>query len=68
MAKRKAFALRLTPRIHEAVAAWASDDLRSVNGQIEFLLLESLRRAGRWKAARPAPPGPDEAGVEAADD
>ncbi len=49
MAKRKAFALRLNPRLYEAVSRWASDELRSVNGQIEYLLLDAVRRDGRWR-------------------
>ena len=48
MAKRKAFALRLNPELYEALARWASDELRSVNGQIEYLLQDAARREGRW--------------------
>lgn len=47
MAKRKAFLLRVDPKVHDALERWAADELRSVNGQIEFLLREALRRAGR---------------------
>ena len=47
MAQRKPFLLRLDPATHTALERWAADDLRSVNAQIEFLLRESLRRAGR---------------------
>jgi hypothetical protein len=42
---------------------WAVDDLRSVNAQIEFLLRESLRRAGRLPAPSAGPRGPGTAGV-----
>lgn len=49
MAERKAFLLRLDPRIHAAVKRWADDDLRSVNAQIEFLLRKALAQAGRGK-------------------
>jgi len=45
--KRKAFLLRLDPQTYDALERWAKDDLRSVNGQIEFLLRRSLRQAGR---------------------
>ncbi len=45
--ERKKVLLRLDPKVHDALARWASDDLRSANAQIEFLLRESLRRAGR---------------------
>ena len=47
MAARKAFLLRLDPAVLTALEAWAADDLRSINGQIEFLLRDALRRAGR---------------------
>ena len=47
MANRKAFLLRIDPAVLEAVQRWADDDLRSLNGQLEYLLREALRRAGR---------------------
>jgi hypothetical protein len=47
VAARKAFLLRVDPRLYEALEKWAADDLRSVNGQIEFLLTDAARRAGR---------------------
>jgi hypothetical protein len=47
MAERKAFLLRVDPRLLEALQRWATDDLRSLNGQIEFLLRGALRQAGR---------------------
>jgi len=47
MAARRPFLLRLDPAVLEAVQVWAKDDLRSVNGQIEFLLRRALRDAGR---------------------
>ena len=54
---RKAVLLRLDPSIHDALAQWAADDLRSVNAEMEFLLKEAVRKAGRLKdssnAARP---------------
>ena len=46
--ERKHFPLRLDPRLYEVLQAWAADDLRSVNAQIEMLLIEQARRAGRW--------------------
>jgi hypothetical protein len=49
VAERKAFLLRIDPAVLEAVQQWANDDLRSVNAQVEFLLREALRRAGREK-------------------
>ena len=52
MANKKAFPLRVDEDIWEAMRRWSEDELRSVNAQIEFVLRESLRRAGRW--SRPA--------------
>jgi hypothetical protein len=62
MADRKVYPLRIERRLYDALERWASDDLRSVNAQIEFLLRESLRRAGRLPERdqgreRPRPPG-----------
>ncbi|MBJ8341589.1 hypothetical protein JGU71_22125 [Antrihabitans sp. YC3-6] len=47
MAERKKILLRLDPVVHDAMAKWASDDLRSVNAQIEFALRMALKQAGR---------------------
>lgn len=47
MAGKKQFPLRLDPKLYEAIERWAGDEFRSVNSQIEFLLRESLKRAGR---------------------
>jgi len=46
---RKAFLLRIDRKVLEAIQRWANDDLRSLNGQIEFLLRESLQESGRIK-------------------
>jgi hypothetical protein len=57
MAERKPFLLRLEPAVHQALQRWADDELRSLNGQIEFLLREALSRAGRRpEGGRSAPP------------
>jgi hypothetical protein len=53
MAQRKAFPLRLDPAIYEALHRWADADLRSINGQIEFLLRRALRDAGRLSNSAP---------------
>lgn len=45
--ERKSFLLRLDPAIHQALQRWAADELRSLNGQIEFLLRRALQEAGR---------------------
>jgi len=49
MAKKKAFALRLTPETWDALEKWAADDFRSVNGQIEWIIHNALKKAGRVK-------------------
>jgi hypothetical protein len=46
---RHAFLLRLDPALHESLQRWAADDLRSLNGQIEFLLRRAVQQAGRLK-------------------
>ena len=47
MAKKKAFPLRINEEIWQAVRRWSDDELRSVNGQIEYLLRDALRKSGR---------------------
>jgi hypothetical protein len=47
VAERKGILLRLDPAVHDALARWASDELRSTNAQIEFLLRRALADAGR---------------------
>ena len=49
MAERKPFLLRIDRDILDAVQRWADDDLRSLNGQIEFMLRRILKDAGRLK-------------------
>ena len=49
MAERKPFLLRLDERTFVALKRWADDDLRSINGQVEFLLRNALEQAGRLK-------------------
>lgn len=51
--QRKSILLRLDPAVHEALAKWAADDLRSLNAHIEMLLRQSLKDAGRDVRARP---------------
>ena len=58
MAQKKPFLLRLDPATHEAMQRWADADLRSLNGQIEFVLRRALQEAGRLKAPD-SPPPPD---------
>jgi hypothetical protein len=47
VAERKSILLRLDPAVHDALTRWASAELRSTNAQIEFLLRQALRTAGR---------------------
>jgi hypothetical protein len=59
VSERKGVPLRLDPAVHGALAAWANDELRSRNAQIEFLLRDALAKAGRMPghAARMRPRG-----------
>jgi hypothetical protein len=76
MPESKRFLLRLNPSLFEALRRWADDDLRSINAQIEYLLTDQARRAGRLprqttRRPREAPPddlADDEATELAADD
>jgi hypothetical protein len=55
--ERKSVLLRLDPAVHDALARWANDELRSTNAQIEFLLRRALAEAGRLPGrARPMRP------------
>ncbi len=49
MAKKKPFVLRINPELLEAVEKWAADEFRSTNGQLEWIIYEQLRKAGRLK-------------------
>ena len=54
-AEKKAYPLRISAAVLEAMQRWADDDLRSVNAQIEFVLREALRRNGRLKGGQAEP-------------
>jgi hypothetical protein len=68
LSERKGMLLRLDPAVHDALARWASDELRSTNAQIEFLLRRALADAGRLPGhasrmrarGRPRASAPDE--------
>ncbi len=47
MAPRKSYLLRIDPQLYAHLERWASDELRSVNAQIEYLLSDAVRKAGR---------------------
>jgi hypothetical protein len=55
--EKKRFLLRLDPRLYRVLEKWAQDELRSVNAQIEFLLKEAAKKAGRWKDEAPPEEG-----------
>jgi len=61
MTDKKAYPLRISAAVLDAVQRWAEDDLRSVNAQIEFVLREALRRQGRMKRALSSAVSDDEA-------
>lgn len=50
MAARKAYPLRIREDVYDALRRWADDEMRSVNGQIEFLLRDALLKSGRLKS------------------
>jgi hypothetical protein len=60
--ERKSFLLRIDPEVLDAVQRWANDDLRSLNGQIEFLLRKVLKQEGRLPENRRAAGGSGGAG------
>ena len=60
MSARKAFLLRLPPELHAALEKWAADELRSVNGQIEYLLAQAVTKAGRTRKPKAEAPGASE--------
>ena len=70
---RKAFLLRVDPAVLDAVQRWANDDLRSLNGQIEYVLRRALAQAGRAPMrprdgdAPDSAPTPDDDGVDGDD-
>jgi hypothetical protein len=60
MPESKRFLLRLNPGLFEALRRWADEDLRSINAQIEYLLTDQARRAGRLpRQTTPRPRAPD---------
>jgi hypothetical protein len=50
MSQKKAFVLRIDPVKMEAIEKWAADEFRSINGQIEWILDQALRKSGRSKS------------------
>ena len=65
MAEKKKFLLRIDDSLYGSLEKWASDELRSINAQIEYILKDSLKRAGRLKGnTTPAAPEENEDGKE----
>jgi hypothetical protein len=60
MPEKKKFLLRIDENVHAALEKWAADDLRSINAQIEFLLTQAVKNAGRMKPANSIEPPSDQ--------
>jgi len=52
MAEKKSFVLRIAPEKLEAVEKWAADEFRSTNGQLEWIIDQALKKAGRYQQKR----------------
>ena len=48
--KKKSFVLRLSPAHYKALEKWAADEFRSINGQLEYIINDSLKKKGRIKS------------------
>lgn len=59
-AEKKAYPLRINAAVLDAMQRWSDDELRSVNAQIEYVLREALRKNGRLKPEKAAPPADDD--------
>jgi hypothetical protein len=59
-AEKKAYPLRISASVLEAMQRWSDDELRSVNAQIEYVLREALRKSGRLRAGTSKPVVDDE--------
>jgi len=64
MSERKKFLLRLDDELYSALEKWAADDLRSVNAQIEFLLTNATKAAGRVKTQVQKSPSTNRKGTD----
>jgi hypothetical protein len=60
-ADKKAYPLRISAAVLEAMQRWSDDELRSVNAQIEYVLREALRKSGRLKPGKAEPVDDDPA-------
>lgn len=64
MAKNKSFVLRLDEEMMSAIEAWAADEFRSTNGQIQWIIAEALKKSGRIKKKKKTLPDPPLKGGE----
>lgn len=64
MAKNKSFVLRLDEEMMSAIEAWAADEFRSTNGQIQWIIAEALKKSGRVKKKKKTLPDPPLKGEE----
>lgn len=55
MSKKKSFVLRIDPQKLEALEKWSADEFRSINGQIEWIIDQALKKAGRAKTIKSKP-------------
>ncbi len=55
MSEKKKFLLRLDAALYDALEKWAADEMRSINAQMEYLLKEAVRKAGRAKRGQEDP-------------
>jgi hypothetical protein len=55
MGKKKSFVLRVQQEVYDAIERWAADEFRSVNGQIEYILHQSLKSSGRNQVKKTGP-------------
>ena len=60
MNEKKKFLLRIDGALHAALEKWAADDLRSINAQIEYLLTDAVRKAGRTVTKTDGTPPPQQ--------
>lgn len=58
--EKKAYPLRISAAVLDAMQRWSDDELRSLNAQIEYVLRDALRKAGRLKAGKPTPSDDDD--------
>jgi hypothetical protein len=56
MSGKKPFVLRIDPKKLKALEKWAADEFRSINGQIEYILDQALRKSGRWRSLKETDP------------